>query len=243
MPIYFRIYLLEMFSIDMETLNDKIEQLLDPIFARTMLFKLGMILLVIAGLNSFLLNLFKIDLIDGIFGDGPVSKVIYFFIGVSALTVMFDRDTYLPFLGQMVAPCSVLQDTTPSGATKNVTVKVAPGAKVLFWAAEPSNNKFKKLNNWKDAYLNFDNAGVSTADENGNAVLSVREPQQYTVILKGKLDTHIHYRVCGKAGWMGRVQTVKIGEQKVEGFLPKITKAVYDKKSKLDIGDYSASIY
>lgn len=233
-----------MFSIDMETLNDKIEQILDPVFARAFLFKLGMILLIIGGLNSFLSKLFKLDFIDGIFGDGPVSKVLYFFIGIAALAVMFDRDTYLPFLGQMVAPCSVLQDITPSGATRTVKVKVAPRAKVLFWAAEPSNdNKFKKINNWRDAYLNFDNAGVTTADENGNATLSVREPQQYTVILRGKLDAHIHYRVCGKAGWMGRIQTVKVTDQNVEGFAAKITKTVYDKKNKLDTSDYSASIY
>jgi uncharacterized membrane protein YuzA (DUF378 family) len=231
-----------MFSIDMNAVNNKIEQLLDPIFARTLLFKIGMIFLIIAGINAFFLNLFKLNFIEEVLGNGPVSKLFYFFVGVAAMTVMFDRDTYLPFLGQMVAPCSVLQDSIPSGATVSVNVKVPPKTKVLYWAAEPTNMNFEKLNNWKDAYLNFDNAGVTTSDEKGIAILKIRQPQPYTVVLKGKLDAHIHYRVCGPIGWMGRVQTVKVSEQAVEGFTTKTTK-VYDRKNKLDTSDYSASIY
>ncbi len=232
-----------MFSIDMEAINDGIEQLLDPVYARTLLFKIGMFFLIIVGINSFFSKLFNLDLVEGLFGDGPISKLFYFFAGIAAFTVMFDRDTYLPFLGSMVAPCSVLQDSTPSGATTSVRVTVTPNAKVLFWAAEPANAKFEKLNNWKAAYLNFDNAGVTTADENGVAILKVRDPQPYTVVLKGKLDTHIHYRVCGPVGWMGRIQTVKIKEQAVEGFATKTARGIYDKKNRLDTSDYSASIF
>jgi uncharacterized membrane protein YuzA (DUF378 family) len=232
-----------MFSIDMEAINDGIEQLLDPVYARTLLFRLGMFLLIFAGLNAFFLNLFKFDLIGELFGNSPVSKVIYFFVGISAFAVMFDRDTYLPFLGPMVAPCSVLKEITPSGATRSVRVSVTPKAKVLYWASEPANKKFEKLNNWKEAYLSYENAGVAIANENGIAILKVREPQSYTVVLKGKLDPHVHFRVCGANGWLGRIRTVKVADQKVEGFVTKVTKAVYDKKSKLDTSDYSASIF
>jgi uncharacterized membrane protein YuzA (DUF378 family) len=230
------------FDFDMDSLNDRVEQLLDPVFARTLLFKIGMIFLIAAGINAFFSNLFKLDIIEEIFGNGPISKLFYFFVGVAAVSVMFDRDTYLPFLGPMVAPCSVLQDSTPSGATTSVKIIVPPKAKVMFWAAEPANDKFKKINNWKQAYLDFDNAGVTTADENGVAILKVRDPQAYTVILKGKLDAHIHYRVCGPMGWMGRIQTVKVKEQPVEGFATKPTK-VYDRKNRLDTSDYAASIF
>ena len=232
-----------MFSIDMEALNDGIKQLLDPVYAHTLLFKLGMILLIVVGIDSFFSKLFNLDLLEGLFGYGLVSKLFYFFAGIAAFTVMFDRDTYLPFLGPMVAPCSVLQDSVPSGATTAVRVTVTPNAKVIFWAAEPANAKFEKLNNWKAAYVNFDNAGVTTADENGIAILKVRDPQQYTVVLKGTLDAHIHYRVCGPAGWMGRIHTVKIKEQNVEGFATKIARDIYDRKNKLDTSDYSASIF
>jgi uncharacterized membrane protein YuzA (DUF378 family) len=232
-----------MFSIDMEAINDGIEQLLDPVYAKILLFKMAMILLIFAGISLASDNLFRFNLIQELFGDGPVSKVIYLFIMVSAFTIMFDRDTYLPFLGPMVLPCSVLKDVSPPGATRLVKIIVAPKAKVLYWASEPSTKKFEKLNNWKYAYLGYENAGVATANENGIATLKVREPQPYTVVLKGKLDPHIHYRVCGKDGWMGSIKTVKISDQKVEGFLPKVTKAVYDKKNRLDTSDYSASIY
>jgi hypothetical protein len=201
-----------------------------------------MIFLIAGGINVFFSKLFNLDLVEGIIGDGGVSKLFYFFVGVAAMSVMFDRDTYLPFLGPMVAPCSVLQDSSPSGASTSVKVIVPPKSKVMYWAAEPSNDKFKKINNWKQAYLNFDNAGVTTADNNGVAILKVRDPQPYTVILKGKLDAHVHYRVCGPMGWMGRIQTVKIKEQPVEGFTTKTTK-VYDRKNRLDTSDYSASIY
>jgi uncharacterized membrane protein YuzA (DUF378 family) len=229
-----------LFDIDMESLNNSIEQLLDPIFARTLLFKIGMIFLIIAGIDSFFSNLFKINIIEKL---GTVSKLFYFFVGIAAISIMFDRDTYLPFLGQMFAPCSVLDDSTPSGATVSVKVIVKPNTKVMFWAAEPRNDKFKFINNWKGAYLNFDNAGVTTADEKGVAILKVRDPQPYTVILKGKLDSHIHYRVCESSGWLGPVKTIKIKEQQFEGFSAKITKSIYDKKNRLDISDYSASIF
>ena len=227
----------------MEAINDRVEQLLDPVFARTLLFKLGMIFLIIIGVNSFFSKIFNLELLEELVGYGFLSKLFYFFAGIAAFTVMFDRDTYLPFLGPMVAPCSVLQDSVPSGATTSVRVTVTPNAKVLFWAAEPANAKFEKLNNWKTAYMNYDNAGVTTADENGIAILKVRNPQSYRVVLKGKLDAHIHYRVCGQAGWMGHIQTVKIKEQNVEGFTTKITQGIYDKKNRLDTSDYSASIF
>jgi hypothetical protein len=156
---------------------------------------------------------------------------------------MFNRDTYLPFLGQMVAPCSVLSESTPSGSTLEVKVIVSPNSKVMYWAAEPANEKYEKINNWKQAYLNYDNAGVTTSDAEGVAVLKVRDPQSYRVPFKGRLDPHVHYRVCGEAGWLGRIQTVKVLTQNVEGFLPKVSSGVIDKRGKRDISDYSASIY
>jgi hypothetical protein len=32
----------------------------------------------------------------------------------------------------------------------------------------------------------------------------------------GKLKPHIHYRVCGESGWMGRIQTTFV-EEKIDG--------------------------
>ncbi len=229
----------------LEELDEALQQLLDPTFAAKLLFKLAMIFLIIGGLNWFAFGLFKLNFVDMLFGDGPIAKLLYIIIGVSALAIMFDRDTYLPFLGPMVAPCSVLKNSSPPGATRSVKVVVTPNSKVLYWASEPSNDKFKKLNTWKQAYLSYENAGVTTSDENGVAILRVRDPQPYSVIMRGKINSHVHYRVCGESGWMGRIRTVFIDKDSefVEGFQSSINKKIADKKNKLDISDYSASIY
>jgi uncharacterized membrane protein YuzA (DUF378 family) len=219
------------------------ETIFDKTYFNALSFKLGMVLLIIGGINWALTGIFDLNLVEGIFGKGFMTKSIYCLVGLAAVVIMFNRDTYLPFLGPMVAPCSVLSESTPSGSTREVKVIVSPNSKVLYWAAEPANEKYKELNNWKQAYLNYDNAGVTTSDAEGVAILKVRDPQAYRVPFKGGLDPHIHYRVCGEAGWMGRIQTVKVLQQSVEGFTPKVTRDVIDKKNRLDISDYSASIY
>ena len=153
---------------------------------------------------------------------------------------MFDRDTYLPFLGPTVAPCSVLQNRDPPGATREIKVVVSPNTKVIYWAAEPASEKLEKLNSWKNAYLEYDNAGVTTSNGEGVAVFKVRDPQAYKVPFMGRINPHIHYRVCGEAGWMGRIDTVFLDQQKVEGFEDQKTDKNYKIKN---LADTSASIY
>ena len=130
-------------------------------------------------------------------------------VAACALYLAFQRSTYLPFLGETVIPCSLLQEQTPEGANyeKRVTVQGA-GRKVLFWAAEPDTEYLEKLNDWRKAYLGFHNAGVTIITADNIALLKVRKPQPYTVPVKGRLEAHIHYRVCGDNGFLGPVQTV-----------------------------------
>ncbi len=166
------------------------------------------------------------NLVTGLFGEGVLSSVIFTLIGFAGLYFLLQRDYYLPFLGETVMPCSVLEDRTPSGADREVTIQVAPGAKVMYWAAEPSNEDLKTINDWKDAYTKFENVGVTTADDSGNVTLNVRTPQPYTVPFKGRIEPHIHYRVCEPRGMIGRVNTVFIstaptkGGPAMEGFYP-----------------------
>ena len=131
---------------------------------------------------------------------------------------MCDRDTYLPFLGPTVLPCSSIPDRTPPGASKTVTVTVNPGSKILFWAAEPELETLKHIQTWKEAYAGYENAGVTTADSNGQAILKVRAPQAYTVPFKGRLEPHVHFRICESSGMLGRVKTVFLADGRVEGF-------------------------
>jgi len=131
-----------------------------------------------------------------------------------ALYLAFERSTYLPFLGETVVPCSLLQEQTPEGANyeKRVVIQ-GVGRKVLFWAAEPDTEYLEKLNDWRKAYLGFHNAGVTIVTGDDIAVLKVRKPQPYTVPVKGRLEAHIHYRVCGDNGFLGPVQTVFLDEK------------------------------
>jgi hypothetical protein len=111
-------------------------------------------------------------------------------------------------------PCSLLKEQTPEAANYEKRVAVqGPGRKVLFWAAEPDTEHLEKINDWRKAYLGFHNAGVTIVGEDNTAVLKVRTPQPYTVPMKGRLEAHIHYRVCGNNGFLGPVQTVFLDEK------------------------------
>jgi uncharacterized membrane protein YuzA (DUF378 family) len=213
---------------------------MDQTYVKKLLFQIATVLLIIGGLNWLSFGLFDVNLVKEVFGNGFLATLIYVLVGVSALAIMFDRDTYLPFLGPMVAPCSVLEDRSPPGATKSIKVIVSPTTKILYWAAEPDTDKLKTLKTWKNAYLNYDNAGVTTSNADGIAILKVRDPQSYKVPFKGQLNPHVHYRVCGEAGWMGRINTTFVNPDGPEGFENHQT----DKNYKVtNLADSSASLY
>ena len=201
------------------------------------MFAIAMGLLVLGAVNGGIYALRGLDLL----ARGMISRILFGIIAVAALYVMFSRDTYFPFLGTTVLPCSVLAEKTPDGANTTLQVVVEPKAKVVFWAAEPGTDS---LYNWQEAYGRFANAGVTTADANGVATLRVRHPQPYTVPLKGTLPPHIHYRVCRDGGLMDPVQTTYV---RGEGFAtvghPKKKPADYDPDVLDDgsNGEYGAS--
>jgi uncharacterized membrane protein YuzA (DUF378 family) len=187
-------------------------------YIKKLIFKVMMVLLIIGGLNWLLVGVFDFNIVYSIFGKSFFASFIYILVGVSAITIMFDRDTYLPFLGPMVTPCSVLENREPPGSTREVKVVVEPNVKLIYWAAEPASNKLEKVNSWKQAYLDYQNAGVATSNSEGVALLKIREPQEYKVPFKGILAPHVHYRVCGESGWMSRIHTVFLNQNAVEGF-------------------------
>jgi hypothetical protein len=199
-------------------MSDRFQGVWASPYIQKLLFKIAMILLIIGGLNWLAIGLFETNFVSYVCGNGLLSSIVYIFVGVSALTIMFYRDTYLPFLGETLAPCSVLQNRSPPGATKEVKLVITPNTKVLYWAAEPANDNLKALQSWKEAYGKYENAGVATSNGEGVVLLKVRDPQSYKVPFKGKLDAHVHYRVCGEGGFMERVNTVPIYKSDPEGF-------------------------
>jgi uncharacterized membrane protein YuzA (DUF378 family) len=181
------------------------------------LFMFSMILLIVGALNWFVVGVAGVNVLESVVGKS-IARILYVFVGIAALAIAFDRDTYLPFLGETVMPCSILPEHIPKGADTTLTVNVTPGATVLYWAAEPETEGLKKLVDWRKAYLKFMNAGVVKANDEGEAVLFVKNPQPYTVPWKGRLEPHVHFRVCGGDGMLARIKTVFVADGRVEGF-------------------------
>jgi uncharacterized membrane protein YuzA (DUF378 family) len=182
------------------------------------LYKLAIVLLIVGALNWLLIGLFKLNLVEALFGKSVIARTIYVLVGLAAIGIMCNRDTYLPFLGETVLPCSAIPNRVPPGATKEIRVQVPAGAKILYWAAEPALEELKTLPDWRAAYGKYENAGVATADDTGVGILRVRLPQAYTVPFKGRLEPHVHFRICGDNGMLGRVKTVFVKDERVEGF-------------------------
>ena len=169
---------------------------------------LGAIILGISGAT-------KVNVLDKILGKNSIAaRMLCISIGLSALSVAFNRDTYLPFLGESVFPCSVLGNQTPPGATRSIQVRVQPDSKVVYWASEPGSGR----GSWDQAYLTYQNAGVATSDSSGIAILKVREPQGYSVPIRGHIESHIHFRICGQQGFIGRIKTIYLADGHIEGF-------------------------
>jgi uncharacterized membrane protein YuzA (DUF378 family) len=172
---------------------------------------IAMVLVIVGGLNWGSVGIFGLDLVRAVFGRGTIARIIYIAVAVSALILAFNRASYLPFLGETVMPCSILQERVPDHADTEVSLHgLTPGAKVLYWATEPATEGLARIVDWRRAYLDFANAGVTTADAAGHAILRIRKPQPYSVPVKGRIEAHVHWRVCGNDGLLGPVQATML---------------------------------
>lgn len=161
-----------------------------------MLFR---ILLVSGGIFCLIIAMFHKVYEDGerlyIIKINVASIILFILIGVSALYFMFSRNFYLPFLGETAVPNSVLfAQLEPSGASITKTISdLRPGAKVMYWASNPSKTTAQSPS---IAYGNYENAGVSVVNKSGEATLRIRPPCKYRVGFFGRtVNPHIHYRV------------------------------------------------
>ena len=162
------------------------------------LFILGLFV-VLAALNR--VNILRVD------SCGTFGTLHIILASAAVLYLAFDRDSYLPFLGECVLPTSLLAAKTPQDATFTVNVKAHPGAThIMYWASESGAGLAP---NPYDAYGNYSNAGIVNASSTGLTTLPVRCPRQYKV--QGKtLPKHVHYRDVYKSGIAGPVQTIQI---------------------------------
>lgn len=168
-----------------------------------------LLFVIVGALNWGLIGLFgpSGNVVTRIFGEWAF--IIYLVVGFSALIHLFNRNYYLPFLGDAAWPCGDLVEKVPNDADTSAQVNVKkPGATVVYWASESASTT--QPNPWT-AYGQNTNAGVAKADSNGLVTLKVRKPASYKVgVFHRELPKHIHYRVCMTPGMISRVETVNI---------------------------------
>jgi len=116
-------------------------------------------------------------------------------IFVAAIVLIFNRNTYLPFLGKCAIPPSLLMnEKIPEGASKTHVLKlndVDDGTRVIYWAALKSNDD--KIKPPTEAYGDYSNAGIAIV-KNKKTLLHFNCPDKYSV---GSmvLNSHVHYRL------------------------------------------------
>ena len=165
-------------------------------------------IVLLGGIAWALIGLFKFNIITWAAKKtfSSAEPIIYIIVGLAAIYFLFSRDFYLPFLGETVFPCEPLAEKIPDNYDTVKTVKVEPNSNVIFWASETLKDDVVD-NPWV-AYSKYKNSGVIRSDENGIAVLKVRKPIAYKIPSGKILQPHVHYRVCKKNGFLGRVETV-----------------------------------
>ncbi len=164
-------------------------------------------------LNWGLIGIVNFNLVNYIFGSCNIilERMVYIVVGICGLLLLFNRDTYLPFLGDAAFP-EPLKEYIPvaNGEMISKTIKNLPvGAKVIYWASETTNPD-KVVDNPITAYGSYTNQGVAIANDKGEAILKLNKPSAYEVPNKGKLEKHIHYRYWTKYGITSPVFTTLI---------------------------------
>jgi len=79
----------------------------DPnfVYYQKLAYKIAMVLIIVGALNWLAVGAVGINPVEFVTGRrSTLTRTIYLLVGVSALCVMFNRDTYLPFLGETLMP-------------------------------------------------------------------------------------------------------------------------------------------
>jgi hypothetical protein len=132
----------------------------------------------------------------GIFAAAAIAALVF---------LVFDRNSYLPFLGPTVAPIAALDPSFPANASLKIEIRPPPGTvRVLYWAAEI--DALHPQPAYGDVVANSGLASV----HRGKAVLRIAPPGQYAVGWKGTLPRHVHWRAVFPSGILGEVMTTPV---------------------------------
>jgi hypothetical protein len=149
-----------------------------------------------------------------------IINIIFILIGIISLYLFFNRDYYLPFLGESVIPFV----TTKKKESKNIiktTIKNLPkNGVIIYWAARSNNNgEIKDILDPYTAYGDYSNSGITYANEKGEAIIEYECPVKYKVskfgIMNKILRRHIHYRYIDPKlpGFLSDVKTFILNKE------------------------------
>lgn len=141
--------------------------------------------------------------------------MIYIIIGIAALYLFFNRNYYLPFLGETVLPTIVPFKKNSKNTIKTIVKNLPPKSTIIYWGAVPEEVSGQAaITDPYTAYSNYTNSGIVLSNENGEAELEYECPVQYEVskfgVLRKKLNRHIHYRYMNPnlPGFISEVKTL-----------------------------------
>lgn len=184
-------------------------------YIKNYIYMVCIILVLIGGLNWGLVGIFDFNLVTKISYYPMIEKVIYMLVGIAALVLIVNRDTYLPFLGETVYPAPV-NDIAPVIRSTPIAISLKnlpSNTKVVYWAALPLSLTHPAdyiYSNPDEAYGDYSNSGVGTSDDNGILVVKINNPARYKVGFKGTLDAHLHYRYWKQNDLLSKVYTLKV---------------------------------
>ncbi len=184
----------------------------NSIYSEKKLYFWIVFIVLMGGLNYGFNGSLNVDLIKyGADALHPLAyKVFYVLIGMCALILFTNRNTYLPFLGDSVHPCGSLSEHIPNNYSIETNVRVPSNSYVVYWAAEPKSDELGNNKDPLNSYHKYENSGVVKADNDGNVTLKIRKPQTYKISNFGKtvtLKPHIHYRYCRNPGMLSKIFT------------------------------------
>ena len=165
--------------------------------------------MMIGSLNYLSNVLFNVGLQN--FLPSTVMQLIIMTIGLSGLYVGFNRDYYLPFLGECAIP---IKDISPFPKSEKTQIYkltgLPPNAKVIYWGAQPSETP---VSNPFDAYGTYANSGSDITNGNGELEINLETPAEYSVRKYGmekRLRKHLHYRyeLPQYKGMYSRISTI-----------------------------------
>ncbi len=167
-------------------------------------------LVIFGAINWGMVGVFDINIVSWLsqLVKTNVNQVVYIIIALCGIYLLFERNTYLPFLGEAAFP-EPLENRTPVVKGEQLSAELTnlpPNKKIIYWA---SNSSTATYNNPVDAYGDFENQGVTTSNKEGKATIIFNKPGQYKVN-GNKLPLHIHYRYWTKYGLTSDVKTVNI---------------------------------